>query len=55
MQLAQEHKLRHGNSFTYTLFDKSLRNKFIFKRAILLGAIIGGGVLIFLGIKKLKK
>lgn len=55
MQLAQEHKLRHGNSFTYTLFDKSLRNKFILKRAILLGSIIGGGVLIFFGIKKLKK
>ena len=55
MQLAERHKDLYGNSFTYTLLDKSLRNKFILKRSILLGALLGGGFLIFYGIKKLKK
>ncbi len=55
MQLAERQKDLYGNSFTYTLLDKSLRNKFILKRTILLGALLGGGFLIFLGIKKLKK
>lgn len=55
IDLAQQHRSRYGNKFTYTLLDKSLRNKFILKRSLLIGGIIGGGLLIFLGIKKLKK
>ena len=55
MQLAERQKDLYGNSFTYTLLDKSLRNKFLLKRGILASALIGGALLIYFGIKKLKK
>tara|TARA_R110002012_G_scaffold26744_1_gene86510 strand:+ start:2056 stop:2784 length:729 start_codon:yes stop_codon:yes gene_type:complete len=55
MELAGTHADLYGNSFTYTLLDKSLRNKFLVKRSILVAAVGVGVFLTIVGIKKLKK
>ena len=52
MSMAKKHKDMYGNNFSYTLFDLSLKRKFIIKRTIfsltLIAAIsfIGYGVYI---------
>tara|TARA_B100000963_G_scaffold8974_1_gene7027 strand:- start:8873 stop:9601 length:729 start_codon:yes stop_codon:yes gene_type:complete len=55
MEMARKHRGLYGNYFTYTLLDKSLRNKFLLKRSIV-AAVVGLGIfLTIFGIKKLKK
>lgn len=55
INLTQEQRSRYGNKFTYTLIDKSLRNKFLFKRLTFVSGISLGILLIYLGIRKTKK
>lgn len=54
IDLLEQSKSLYGNSFTYTLIDKSLQRKFIFKRLIFGSSLIVGFILIGLGIKKIK-
>jgi hypothetical protein len=55
MEMAQKQKELYGNKFTYTLFDFSLRNKFLLKRGLFIGGLALGGVLIGVGIFLNKK
>ena len=55
MTMAEKHRDLYGNSFTYTLLDKSLRNKFLIKRSVVLLTVGIGIFMTVIGIKKLKK
>ena len=54
MQMAYRHRDLYGNSFTYTLFDLSLKRKFLVKRIIYSAALIAGAYSIVYGIHLLK-
>ncbi len=55
MQMAYKQKDLYGNKFSYTLFDLSLKRKFVIKRTILGLTIISGLSLIAYGIYKMNK
>jgi hypothetical protein len=55
LQMAEKHRDLYGNSFSYTLFDISLKRKFLIKRGIYSAVILGGIALIGFGIYKIKK
>jgi len=41
IEMCSRHEKMYGNKFTYTLFDKSLQNKFLFKRVLLGVSLLG--------------
>ena len=55
IQLAEQHKSLYGNSFTYTLIDKSLQRKFIIKRAFYTASILVGLFFVYKGVRQLTK
>ena len=50
LKMAEKHRDLYGNSFSYTLFDLSLKRKFLIKRSIYSIAIISSAALIGYGI-----
>lgn len=54
MQLAQKHKEKNGDKFTYTLIDERASNR-AFKRGLTYQAIILIGVIAYIGYRKYKK
>ena len=55
MSMARQQSDLYGNSFTYTLFDKSLQRKFFIKRTLYTILVMGGLSLIGYGIYKISK
>jgi len=55
MDMAYKQKDLYGNSFSYTLFDLSLKRKFVLKRTLYSAIILGGVALIGYGVYKLNK
>jgi hypothetical protein len=50
MEMAEKQKSLYGNSFSYTLFDLSLKRKFIIKRTLYTSLVIGSLALIGYGV-----